>query len=84
MWFMDNAAITVVENAPRNGNSAGANTNPYGTPRQIKSVVGLENIYTENLESTALMFATGQPLIRVIDPSAAVIIDPLESLDLSS
>lgn len=81
---MDNAALQVLDQAPHNENSQSQAVNPYGTPRQIKSIEGLENVYTENIESTALMFGTGQPLLRAFNPMAPKIIDPLESLDLLS
>ena len=86
MWFMDNTAIKVLEEAGKNSNSAGQNVNPFGTPRQIKSIEGLENIYTENIESTAVMFGTGQTLVPILKPGlgAPLVTDPLESLDLSS
>ncbi len=81
MWFMDAEAISVLEMlSAQNGASVVTKTKT----RQIKSIVGLENVYTENIESTALMFAAGSPIPSIAFPvHAQSVNDPLESLDLS-
>ena len=85
MWFMDAAAIQVLEMSAQKSLYNGLNAPVPGTQtktRQIKSISGLENVYTENIESTALMFAAGSPIIS--GHSKQMVSDPLQSLDLSS
>ena len=82
MWFMDAEAIQVLGMLSENTNGASI---VKTKTRQIKSFVGLENVYTENIESTALMFAAGSPIPAIAYPGGPERVnDPLQSLDLSS
>lgn len=83
---MDATAIQVLEAAASNNGAAGGGaTGKEVKTRQIQSIVGLENVYTENIESTAIMFGAGSPLLSVFNPFFTQrVTDSLQSIDLSS
>lgn len=87
MWFMDGAAIPILQLlSPENSNSSQGSS--LMKARQIESIVGLENINTENIRSTSLMFAAGVPALSMFGEflpyEVPETIDTLESIDLSS
>lgn len=96
MWFMDAAAIYAVKNIdnPEDFSKAIKEIMLYGdtfATRAINSIIGLENINTENLESSSLMFANGKALASTIaldnaGPSIGLpeIEDGITDIDLSS
>ena len=73
LWFNTEYLLSEESTLGKHGFISG----PVMQERVLSTVTGLENIYTTNIEETAMMF-------RMPNPENSNIVDNLTSIDLSS